>query len=92
MELKHGDHKIFIENESKKLLAKITFPACEDGVVDIDHTFVDDSLRGQGIADKLMRAAITQIRESNLKAKVTCPYAKSWFKKHPEQSDLLIED
>ena len=32
-----------------KVLAEIDFPACEGGV-DICHTFVDDSLRGQGVA------------------------------------------
>lgn len=36
--------------EDGKLLAEITFPTGEDGVADIDHTFVDESLRGQGVA------------------------------------------
>ena len=32
-----------------QLLAEATFPEFTPGVVNIDHTFVDEALRGQGI-------------------------------------------
>jgi predicted GNAT family acetyltransferase len=92
MILQYEDNRIYAENESKELLAEITFPFILDGVVDIDHTFVDDSLRGQGIAGQLMRAALIKIRALNVKAKATCPYAKAWFEKHPDQADVLLKE
>ena len=58
-------------------------------VADIDHTFVDQSLRGQGVAGQLLDAAVRQIRMEGLRAKATCSYAAKWFKEHPDQSDLL---
>ena len=74
--------------DGDKLIAEVTFPA-QDGVAVIDHTFVDDSLRGQGVAGKLVRAAADQIRADGQKAEVVCSYAKVWFENHLEEADLL---
>ncbi|HHU22965.1 MAG TPA: N-acetyltransferase [Clostridiales bacterium] len=60
-----------------------------DKVVDICHTFVDESLRGQGIADKLVRAVIAEIQPKEYKIRTSCPYAKTWFSSHPEYADLM---
>ena len=57
MEFQKEPGRIFALGEDGKLLAEITFPTGEDGVADIDHTFVDESLRGQGVASQLVRAA-----------------------------------
>ena len=39
-----------VYQQDGQTLAEITFPDFEDGVVNIDHTFVDPVLRGQGVA------------------------------------------
>ncbi len=80
---------IFLTDDSGKMLAEVTFPTSGDGVAVINHTFVDPSLRGQGVADKLLSAAVKQIRSNNLKARPTCSYAVQWFQRHPEHADLL---
>lgn len=74
--------------DGEKLLAEITFPAA-DGVADINHTFVDDSLRGKGIAGQLMEKAVEKIEADGLKVRTTCSYAAKWFEKHTEKSGLL---
>ena len=74
--------------DGDRLAAEITFPD-RDGAAEIDHTFVDDSLRGQGVAGELMRAAVDQIRAEDKRARAVCTYARSWFEKHPEEADLL---
>ena len=49
-------NRIYGTDENGKVLAEITFPRTEPGVYTIEHTIVDDSLRGQGIAGrKLLR-------------------------------------
>ena len=88
MEFQHERERIFALDEHGKLVAEVTFPVSE-GVADIDHTFVDQSLRGQGVAGQLLDAAVRQIRMEGLRAKATCSYAAKWFKEHPDQSDLL---
>ena len=57
MELTRSRERIFCPREDGKLLAEITFPTGEDGVADINHTFVDESLRGRGVAGQLVQAA-----------------------------------
>lgn len=86
-ELKFEKGRIYAEEEGK-LLAEILFPE-KDGVADIKRTFVDDSLRGSGIAGELVKEAVAVIRSSGLKARATCVYAGAWFEKHPDQQDIL---
>ena len=87
MDFQKETGRIYAEKEGK-LVAEITFPE-EDGVAVIDHTFVDDSLRGQGVAGQLVRAAADQIRDQGKKARAVCTYAQAWFQRHPEERDLL---
>ena len=63
--------------------------AIDEDTVDINHTFVDESLRGQGMAGKLMEAAVNQIQSQGKKAVPTCSYAVKWFEKHPEYNKLV---
>ncbi len=81
--------RIFARDENGKLLAEVTFPERE-GVAVINHTFVDDSLRGQGIAGQLLQAVADTLRREGRKARPTCSYAVHWFATHPEEQDLLV--
>ncbi len=90
MQLTHEKYRIYARSAEGKVLAEVTFPLVSSGVVNINHTFVDDALRGQGIADELLRAVVAQLHEQNLHARASCPYAKAWFDRHPEQEELLI--
>lgn len=83
--------RIFAQATDGKLLAQINFPVIKNGCVDFTSTFVDPSLRGQGIGDQLVRAAIAQIRKRGLKAVATCSYVKTWFDRHPEEADVLLD-
>ena len=89
MDFKHNENQIALYSESGDLTAEITFPYIDENTVDIDHTFVDASLRGQGIAGKLMDELIKELQDRGLKAAPSCSYAVKWFEKHPEFSYLL---
>ena len=91
MEFKQDQNRIYMENEQGVTIAEVTFPDIKDHVVDINHTFVDESLRGQGIAGKLMVEAAQKLRKENKKAIPTCPYAVNWFKKNTDYNDVLAE-
>ena len=89
MNFTYTPNQIALYHSDSSLLAEVTFPDVDSNTVNINHTFVDDSLRGQGIAGQLMKAAADQLRSEGKKAVLTCSYAINWFEKHPEYQDLL---
>ncbi len=83
------ENAIRLLGDDGKAIAEVTFPACGEGVVDIDHTFVDPSLRGLGMAGKLMDACARELERTGRRARPTCSYAVRWFEKHPEWERVL---
>ena len=75
--------RIYATDPSGKVIAEVTFPT-KNGVSIIAHTFVDPSLRGEGIAGKLVKLAADKILAEGNQIAATCSYADVWFKRHPE--------
>jgi predicted GNAT family acetyltransferase len=88
MDFKYENDRIYMENEKGECLAEVTFPEVSQNKVNVNHTYVDRSLRGQGVADKLMTALAKDLKKNNKKAVATCSYAVDWFEKHPEFKDV----
>ncbi|MCQ2451956.1 MAG: N-acetyltransferase [Oscillospiraceae bacterium] len=80
--------RIYQMDVNGNTVAELTY-VINNGIADINHTFVDDSLRGQGIAGQLVQAAADTLRKQHVKITNSCSYAAGWFDKHPEQQDLL---
>ena len=76
MNFKEEENRIYLENSNGDVIAEIEFEEIKDGVYNIFHTFVDESLRGQGIASKLVERAVSYIKSKNGKVEATCSYAK----------------
>ncbi len=72
-------NRIYMKDAQGKLVADITFPETSPGVFTIDHTYVDDSLRGQGIASELVRSAVDEIQHRGGEVQATCSYAVKWL-------------
>jgi|GEM_PF-371453 len=89
MQIKIQDHTLsyFVE---EKQLAFIEFITIDSNVIDVKKVFVDESLRGQGIAGKLMLALYEYCQKNQLKVIATCPYANGWFMKNESYQDILI--
>ncbi|NLD18797.1 MAG: N-acetyltransferase [Clostridiales bacterium] len=90
MDFIHYSNKIVLHGENGAVIAEVIFPEVYKDTVDVKRTFVDDSLRGQGVAGKLMQEVAADLEDTGRKAKLSCTYAISWFKKHPELHDLLV--
>lgn len=82
MEFLKENSRIYSLDENQKVIAEITFEEIEKGVFNINHTFVDESLRGQGIASKLVEMAVDEIQKRNGRVQATCSYAKKWLEKN----------
>lgn len=85
----YEDHKIYVLNEDHKVIVNATFPFIKEGVVVVDHTYVDPSLRGQGVASNLMHEVYKHAKAKGYKVVATCPYAVVWFKKHQDLNDII---
>jgi predicted GNAT family acetyltransferase len=55
----------------------------------IDHTEVDEKLRGEGVGEDMVRAAVEYARENDLKINPACPYARKVIERTPELQDVL---
>jgi uncharacterized protein len=92
MKIEHEEngHKgaFFIANDGARV-SEMTYVKAGDDKIIIDHTAVDDSLRGQGAGKQLLTAAVNYARENNIKILPLCPFAKSVFDKTPDYSDVL---
>lgn len=91
MDFKKKAGRIWLENQNGEEIAFVAFPDKTAHTVEITSTVVDDSLRGQGVAAKLLEALTQELRSKGQKAVPTCSYAQKWFSQHPEQADLLAD-
>ena len=60
------------------------------GTIDFVHTFVDEALRGRGVADELARAALAYARAQHLQVRTSCEFVADFVQRHrAEYADLL---
>ena len=55
----------------------------------LDHTFVPEELRGQGMAATLVRAALDEARQRRWKIVPRCSYVAGFIERNPEFADLV---
>lgn len=61
-----------------------------DGVIDLQHTVVQPSHRGQGLAGLLAERAFEDARAQDLGVVPSCPFIAGWVPDHPEVADLIV--
>ncbi|MBX3287790.1 MAG: N-acetyltransferase [Acidobacteria bacterium] len=91
-EIKHierGGRGAFIVKSDGKRLAEMTYVNAGDTGFIIDHTEVDDSLKGQGVGKELLAAAVEYARANRLKVYATCPFALRELNNTPEYHDVF---
>lgn len=57
----------------------------------IEHTEVPENLEGQGVASRIVRAALEFARNEKLTAVPLCPFTAAFVRRHPEFQDLVEE-
>ncbi|MCB0175322.1 MAG: N-acetyltransferase [Anaerolineae bacterium] len=69
-------------------LAKIEYILRDDRIIFV-HTEVPDALGGQGIASKMARYALEDVKAKGYKVVARCPFVKGYIERHPEYQSLL---
>ncbi len=93
MEIQHEQQNnqgsFFIDLEGKRL-AHMSYTLTRERVMIIEHTEVDEALRGQNIGYRLVKAAADHARLLGLRIIPLCPFAHAVFlKKQEELGDVL---
>ncbi|MCM3389717.1 GNAT family N-acetyltransferase [Ureibacillus chungkukjangi] len=57
-------------------------------IMDMNHTYVSNALRGQGVAKKLLDRAADYARENDLRMNAICSYVVSAFEKSEAYNDI----
>jgi len=72
-----------------QVLGEMTFSRARDDLIIIDHTEVDDSLRGKGGGLRLFNGMVDWARDTGTKIMSTCPFTNSMFDRDPASRDVL---
>ena len=82
---------IYLDDKGN-ILGEVDYPYISSNVVDVNHTFVDISLRRKCIASLLLTYAFNYFKENNIKVKCSCSYAIKWINNHEDYQDLIINN
>ena len=92
MNIQHTDNgkkgSFFIELDHKQV-AEMTYVWAGDAKIIIDHTNVDEVLKGKGAGKQMIEKAVEFARNKHLKIIPLCTFAKSVFEKVKEYADVL---
>ncbi len=58
-----------------------------DGVV-LVHTDVEPAYEGQGLGSILVKGALDDLRERDLRAIPLCPFVRAYIRRHPEYTPV----
>lgn len=94
MHFHHQDNgqigEFFSINPQGQRIAEISYIWRSETRIDAHHTWVDDSLRGQGVARQLLDVLVDFSRKNNLKIIPTCSYIELMFRRDKHLSDVTI--
>lgn len=84
--LEGNSESSFEIRENGKVVAELNFKQLEGNRVEAYHTFVDNSLRGKGIAEKLYQRLLEYVKEKGYTVVPSCSYIA---KRMEKDSDYL---
>ena len=92
MQIQHQETQrggeFFIERDGGHI-AEITYQYQNEATIVADHTWVDNSLRWQGVARQLLDTLVAFAREKQLKIVPTCSYVDVMFQREAEFADVV---
>ena len=80
---------MFYIEQDEKVVAEMTYVWAGTEKIIINHTEVNEILKGQGAGKQMLSKAVEFAREKGLKIIPLCPFVKSVFDKTPEYDDVL---
>lgn len=89
--IEHSDNSSegsFFVNQDDVKVAELSYVK-RGKSININHTHVDETLQGKGVAKAMVMAAVEWARQNEIKISPTCSYAQAVFKRDSSLSDVL---
>jgi predicted GNAT family acetyltransferase len=93
-----GTERVCVQNNPEALryelivddqvVGEILYRLSPDAVT-LVHTEISPALEGQGLASKLVAAALADIRERGLRVVPICPFVRAYIRRNPGYGDLV---
>ncbi len=89
-DIKQAADKFYI-GDAQSPKAELTFKPTGDNYITVEHTYVSEELRGQGVAGKLVQKIVAYARENNKQIIPECPYVEKKMRQTAAYHDVLAE-
>ncbi|WP_010098669.1 GNAT family N-acetyltransferase [Ornithinibacillus scapharcae] len=86
--IQNGNGKFYIGDKEDNPSAEITYQKDANGNLIVEHTFVSEELRGQGVAGKLVEELVQFANQNGIKIIPECSFAKMYIEKNNLQEIL----
>lgn len=83
-----GKGKFYVEVDGVQL-AEMAYHMSADNVMVIEHTEVDESLKGKNVGKQLVHQGVEYARSKGIKILPLCPFANAVIHKTKEYHDVL---
>ncbi len=77
--------------EGKNGSGRLTYSRISSSKIIADHTGVDDSLRGTGVARALVERLVADARSAGIRIVPQCSYVLAQYRRNPDWSDVMEE-
>lgn len=92
------DYKVIHDKEEQKFQINIEEQEAylrylisnKDNTINFLSTYTPPALRGNGLAEKIVKEGFKFAEENNLKVIPTCPYIHTFLKRNPEYDKLIV--
>ena len=92
MDVQHkqeGSKGMFFIQGEENTVAEMTYSNAIPDQMVIQHTWVDEKLRGKNVGYELVESAVEYARQHSLTITPQCSFAKSVFDKNPAFTDVI---
>lgn len=86
---RNDDRSRYEARVGDRLVGFADFRVDGDTVV-FPHTEVDPGMRGQGVGEQLVRAALDDVRDGGRRVRALCWYVREFLDEHAEYADLAV--
>lgn len=85
IEFEESKHRAAAYDDAHKKVVGVCTFSNSQGLWIIDHTQVDEGMKGEGLGKQLVDRVVEEARGNRVKVLPLCPFAKRLFDENPDQ-------